>query len=188
MTVDEIFASLSAHAIEGLMFHDQMARYYDFLGLRGYKRCHEYHYAEESVGYRKLNRYFTNHYGRLIPKQRSEDPNKIPENWYRFKREDVDPNTKRNAVQSGIESWVTWERDTKTLYEKACKDLFDMGEVAASKKVGKMVKAVDKELKCAERKWIALVSVGYDMISVMACQDDIHDKYKEKLECMEIKL
>ena len=40
MTVDEIFSKLSGHMIKGLMIHDQMSDYYDFLSLRGYKRCH----------------------------------------------------------------------------------------------------------------------------------------------------
>ena len=60
MTVEEIYADVAAHMIEGLMIHEQLANYYDFLGLGGYKRCHEYHYIEESVKYRGLYRYFIN--------------------------------------------------------------------------------------------------------------------------------
>ena len=44
MTIEEIFGRISQHMIRGMMTHDQLASYYDFLGLRGYKRCHEYHY------------------------------------------------------------------------------------------------------------------------------------------------
>lgn len=33
MTLDEIFSELSAHFIKGLMFHDQMSNYFDFLHM-----------------------------------------------------------------------------------------------------------------------------------------------------------
>ena len=51
MVIEEIFAKLKNHMLEGMVFHDQMSRYYDFLNLKGYKRCHEYHYFEETLGY-----------------------------------------------------------------------------------------------------------------------------------------
>ena len=35
MTVEEIYAELSAHMIKGIMMHEQLANYYDFLGLEG---------------------------------------------------------------------------------------------------------------------------------------------------------
>ena len=44
MTLEEIFSELAAHAIEGMMIHDQMITYYCFLSLKGYAKCHEYHY------------------------------------------------------------------------------------------------------------------------------------------------
>ena len=43
-SVEDIFANLSAHMIEGLMIHDQMASYYKFLNLRSYAECHEERY------------------------------------------------------------------------------------------------------------------------------------------------
>ena len=49
MTIAEIYAKINEHMINGLMLHDQLANYYDFLGLEGYKRCHEYHYFKENI-------------------------------------------------------------------------------------------------------------------------------------------
>ena len=34
MTLEEIFSELAAHAIEGMMVHDQMATYYCFLSFK----------------------------------------------------------------------------------------------------------------------------------------------------------
>ena len=51
MTVEEIFSRMKAHALEGMVFHDEMARYFDFLNLCGYRECHKCHYEDETEGY-----------------------------------------------------------------------------------------------------------------------------------------
>ena len=40
MTVEEIFKNLANHMIKGLILHSELANYYDFLNLTGYKKCH----------------------------------------------------------------------------------------------------------------------------------------------------
>ena len=118
MTVEEIFATISSHMVKGLMIHTQLADYYDFLGLCGYKRCHEYHALKETCSYRGINRYYINHYNKLVVEQPIENPEVIPQNWYQYTRQDVDANTKRNAVKNGLDKWVEWEQETKKLYEQ----------------------------------------------------------------------
>jgi len=39
MTVEEIFNKIASHMLEGLKYHDEMAKLYDFLGLYGYSIC-----------------------------------------------------------------------------------------------------------------------------------------------------
>ena len=179
MTVEEIFKGLSAHMIKGIMIHEQLADYYDFLNLHGYKRCHEYHAKCEMKYMRKLHRYFINHYNRLIEEEIIEDPNIIPASWYRYTRQEVDTNTKRNAVKSGIERWVAWEQETKDLYEKMHGELMDLGEVAAANKLSCWIHDVDDELKYAQRKHINLLTSDYDIAYILFEQDALHDKYKE---------
>lgn len=181
MTVDDIFSELSAHMIKGLMIHDQMADYYDFLSLRGYKRAHEYHYKKEMCTYRRLHRYVINHYGKLIEEKRIEDPETIPSSWYRYKRDEVDAATKRTAVKNGIEKWVAWEKETKALYQMAYRELMAAKEEAAAIFLQDCIKAVDCELKWAERKAIELNSVDYSLAFIIGEQKHIHDKYKRKM-------
>ncbi len=178
MTVEDVFSNISTHMIRGIMIHEQLANYYDFLGLKGYKRCHEYHYLCESVNYRKLHRYYINHFNKLIPEKDIENVSLIPMSWYRYKRDDVDTNTRRNAVKTGIESWVAWESETKDMYEKAYKDLFEMGEVAAALKIACFLDDADRELKHANRKHVHLLSIDYDSIAIAEEQCQIHDKYE----------
>lgn len=182
MTVEEIFKNISSHMIKGIMVHEQMSDYYDFLNLHGYKRMHEYHMHCEMKSMRKLHRYFLNHFNRLIEEDTIENPDVIPSSWYRYTRQEVDANTKRNAVKSGIEKWVAWEEETKDLYEKMYNELLSLGEVAAAKKISCFIHDVDCELKWAQRKHINLVSSDYSMAYILGQQDYLHDWYMEKMK------
>ena len=181
MEINEIFRDISAHLIKGIMLHDQLADYYDFLNLHGYKRCHEYHAQCEMMAYRRLHRDFINHYNRLIEDQQVSSPDAIPASWYRYTRQDVDTNTKRQAVKSGIEKWVAWETETKAMYERMHSALMELGEVGAAKKICCCLMSTEKELKWAQRKHIDLVTADYDIGYILGQQDHLHDWYKDKM-------
>ena len=102
MEVSEIFARLKAHMLEGMVFHDEMVRYYGFLNCDKWKNEHEWHYAEETEGYRQLCDYYMNHYNMLIPVEPMNRPDVIPESWYRYMRQDVDAGTKKNGMVADI--------------------------------------------------------------------------------------
>ena len=180
MTIEEIFGKISAHMVKGVMIHEQMSDYYDFLNLHGYKRCHEYHAKCEMKNMRHLHRYFINHFNRLIEETPIENPDVIPSSWYRYTRQEVDANTKRSAVKTGIEKWVAWEEETKDLYEKMYTEAMSIGEIAAAGKIMCYIREVDKELKWAQRTHIDLVTVDYDLGYIMGKQTYLHDKYKGK--------
>lgn len=189
MTIVEIYTQINERLINGLMLHDQMANYYDFLGLQGYKRCHEYHYFKENMEYRALNRYFINHHNMLIPETRFDNISAIPGSWYSHTRDDVDMSTKQNAVKAGLKKWVEWERETKKLYEQMYQEAMDIGEVASAEKIKCLIKGVDKELKNAERYWLNKEAIGYDMTSIIEEQKHKHDKYQRKMEkCLRVYL
>lgn len=181
MAYSDIFSELSAHFIKGMMVHDQMANYYDFLSLRGYKRYHEYQFKHDSCNYRKLNRFYINHYNKLIAEKPVSDPNIIPETWYRYSREDVDPATKKTVIKAGISEWIRWETATLAKLQQAQLDLYDDGEVASAMLINKFIKDVEKELKCAKRTQLDLTAVDYDMCYILDMQKPIHDKYKSML-------
>ena len=181
MSVDEVFKTLSSHIIKGVMLHEQMSDYYDFLNLHGYKRCHEYHGKCEMKTLRKVHKYYINHYNRLIDEEPISNPDAIPSSWYKYTRQDVDANTKRSAVKNGIEKWVAWEQETKDLYEKLYKELMELGEVAAANKLSCYIHDVDSELKHAQRTHIDLLTTDYDIGYILGKQEHLHDKYKEKM-------
>lgn len=181
MAYSDIFSDLSAHFVKGMMTHSQLANYYDFLSLRGYKRFHEYQFKCDSCSYRKLNRFYINHYNKMIVEKPVSDPNIIPESWYRYSREDVDAETKKTAIRSGIAEWIRWETNTLTKLQQAHLDLYDDGEVASAMFLEEFIDGVQKELKYAKRMQIDLSAVDYDLCYVLERQKKIHDKYKSML-------
>ena len=188
MTVEEIFSEIANHMIEGLMIHSQLADYYGFLGMDGYQACHNYHFFDESVNYRKILNYYEHHYDKLVIEKRAKDPDVIPESWFNYKRMDVDTETKKNAVKAGFEKWITWEQDTKTLYEVLFKELMDINEVAAAMELKKYICDVTEELAFAKQKMIEISAGGYDISDIMNWQENRKKKYDKKLKEMEIKL
>lgn len=169
--VEDIFANLSAHMVEGLMVHDQMASYYKFLNLHSYAECHEEHYWEESKNYLCLKDYYLKHHKKLIKELPIANPKIIPANWYNYMKKDVDITTKRNAVKTGMEKWVKWETDTKNLYEQSYKDLMDLGEVADAIFLKKFIKAVTHELADIEEWYIIKQDSDFGMNAILADQE-----------------
>lgn len=165
--VGEVFKDLSAHMIKGLMVHSQMADYYRMLALPEYADCHEERYMEESCGWRKLCKYYVDHYEKLIEEKPIDDPKVIPEDWFKATRRDVDTTTKRRAVQSGMEKWMNWEKDTLTLYQGSYKTLMDEGHVAAALFLKKYIKDTDKELAKAMEWYLHKKDVDYDITYIV---------------------
>lgn len=182
MTPEEIFSQIIEHMIKGLMVHEQLANYYDFLGLQGYKKCHEYHFFEESKTYRKMYHYYIKKYNRLLPETRFENPEVIPKSWLNYYRQDVDMKTKKNAIEIGLNEWIQWETDTTTLYQRLYKELMDCGEVAAAAMLQKVICDVEEELQTVEKYQLNKISMNYDMTEIIGEQKAIHKKYCCKIK------
>lgn len=170
MDISEVFARLKARMLEGMVFHDEMCRYFDFLGLCGYRELHRDHYNEETEGYVRLCEYYMHHFNKLIPHTTMERPDVIPESWHMYSMKDVDAGTKRNAVRSAFQKWVEWESATKDLYEDMCGELLNNGEIAAEKFISHYAKDVDDELAEATDTHIKLETIGYDLQFIMSEQ------------------
>lgn len=186
MTVEEIFSQISKHMIEGVMIHAQMADYYNFLGLKGYSKCHEYHFINENCNFRKLSWYYLKHFNKLIPEMPNDNPHVIPTAWYKYLRQDVDANTRKTAIQGGIEKWVNWEYTTKIFYQDMYRELINIHEIAAASELKKYISDVDYELAHAQQKHLEDKSIDYDIFDIMAKQDEIYKKYCKKIKDLEI--
>lgn len=181
-TAEEIFSQIKSRQIAALMFHGQMADYFDFLSLHGYKRLHEYRYFDESAEFRKTGRYYINHHGKLLPDTFNGDVRMIHEGWFSANRMAVGKGTKQKAVEDGFAQYHEWESETKAVYERYAMKLRQMGHEADAIFVDGLVEGVDHELKCLDRIILDLISAGYDMVYIVESQQALHDKYKKKIK------
>lgn len=166
--------------IKGIMVHEQLADYYDFLGLYGYKCCHEHHFIEESLNFRDFSCYYINHFNRLVTETYPNNPKVIPESWYRYTRHDVDPSTRKTAVKTGITTWIEWEESTKDLYEEFISELYTVGTASDIHKFTELLTCVDKELTAATEELLKLRSVEFDMGYIVSEQECLLHKYSKK--------
>lgn len=181
MTIEEIFSKLAAHISEGIIFHDEMAKAYDFLGLWGYSKCQLYHAFEEKHGLSHLIHYYATHYFRLLQVEEIEKPKLIPDIWYKYSTQAVDTGTKRTAIKELMTKWIEWEQSTKKLYQDMRQELCALNESAAALYIEQYIRDVDNELHHAQKELIKLETVGYDIVHIIEQQEDLHKKYKKKL-------
>ena len=173
MTVEEIFSKLSEHMIKGLMVHEQLANYYDFLGLEVFRLEHEHQYVEESASYRRLNHFYISHYNKLIEESRIENPRIVPESWYKYSRFDVDLITKKNGIENGYKEWKNWETETRKLYEHLYCELIKIEEVSVSLFLSGFINDVEEELQRIDKELLELKATSFDLTYVM----ELKEKY-----------
>lgn len=179
MSIEEVFKELSARFVEGMMFHDKMNAYFNFLFMEGYAELHKYHFMEETKGYRDVQDFHFQHFGRFIEEKRIEFKSPIPENWLRYTRKDVDTAEKKNGVKAGFEKWHKWESDTHALCGRLYREALDNDELETSEYIKKIMEDVSREIIKAEEEILRLSGSGYDMAYVMERQERLKKAYKK---------
>lgn len=156
MDIDGIFAKIASHMIKGMMIHNELTNYYAFLGLDGYRKFQRRRFIEESKSFLDLNEFYIKATGKLIPNVKIDIPSVIPQNVYRYNREDISGNDIRNAVKTTTKMWVDWEKETKQLYEDCYMSLInDNGAVFVASKVKELINDVGAELEEAVSFWMS---------------------------------
>ena len=167
MTCTEIFTELVNHMVEGIMTHEELANYYQFLGLPKYSKCHEKHYYEENKAYRKIYNYYIKTYNKLLKNIRVNVPEVIPGSWYQYSREEVDMKTKQAAVKQGLETWLSWEKSTYELYQSLFQELMNLGKVKDAEMVKDLICDVKNELDDIQQYQLNKISTNYDMVYII---------------------
>ncbi len=173
----ELYSAINTRQITALMFHDEMADMFDFLGLQGFKQMHEYQYRVESEEHRALKRYYISHHNCILPQEEVYPEEVIPDEWLKYTRMDVTPPVCKQAVQKAFDQYLEWETDTKALYERCACYLLSWNKVADFNTVNDLVKDVDIELKCLTGIYLRLKSANYDSAYIESIQDHYREKY-----------
>ena len=186
MDIQKLFNQIINHMLEGMMVHEQLANYFNFLALEGYKCCHNYHYIEESSSYRRIQQYYIDHYNRILPEPQPSIIKVIPPNWYDITRQDISVNAKKEGIQKGILAWRNWEYETKKLYEQTYNQLINLGEIAGADKIRKLIIDVDNELAEVEQIQLEVLSINFDLTVIIPEQKALQKEYSKKIKNLDL--
>lgn len=186
MSCEDLFRSIRERQIVALMFHDQSADLFDFLGLKGFKRMHEFQYLAESLEHRRLSRYYINHHNKLLFEGPLDNPQVVPMDWSKYTRFEVTIPVRKQSVERSFEDYYGWEYETREFLCQCSKRLLELGRIADFDMVNSLLLDVDMELKYLSRMIITLKSISYDPIQVEAMQQELHEHYKNRLEELEL--
>ena len=185
MPIEEICKLIAQKLLQGCMNHQEFANYYNFIGLQGYKLAHEYHFFEEMLHYRDFITYYIQHQNKIIPQFSTESLTSssfsiIPSNWYGYAREDVDLITRRNAVKSGLEKYIRWEKQVKAFLEEMYTQAFNQRYITLLIEIKKYICFVDEQIKEAQRKYLQIKATDYDLPTIVSEQQLLIKKYTKK--------
>lgn len=179
--IEEIYCALDERMCEALCFHEQLADYFCFLGLQGFKRMLEYQYLDECKEKRKLHHHYIDQHHRIIPvKEKQNVPMMIPKEWSRYTTKDIDDSVIPKFVRIGLKRYEDWERETRDIFEEQCQLAQQLGLYTDYEYIKQMLMDVEKELKKVKRTAESLNGTGYDVTAIHNMQDKYHEKYKEK--------
>lgn len=179
---EEAYGLLDEQMCKALDFHSQLADYFCFLGLQGFKRMAEFQFMKECAEMRKMHRRYIDHHGKILPVKDVRKSSFIPQSWSQYTTKDIDDSMLSKFTKLALESWHEWEKEGKEIYEDICDMLMDAGLHSDSEYVKDLLEGAEKECKKVMRLIEKLNGTGYDVTSVHGMQDKYHEKYKKKYE------
>ena len=156
--------------VEGVSFHEEMWKAFQFHGLWKYAKEQKEHHFEEERMYYKVYHYYTTHYFKILDVAAAGKYNLIPSSWMKYSAAMVDIGTKRNAIKELFGKWIEWEKETKKLYDEMYLELTNLREIAAAIYIEKLIEDVDAELKQVQKDVLNLEAIGYDMTLIIDWQ------------------
>lgn len=182
-SVNDIFSKICERQIGGIMLHEQLADYFDFLGHSGFMQEQEYRYLVESLKLRDTRRYFIKHYNLLTNKLNVGAKGYIPSAWYGFDRREVIASAKKNAVKYCFNTWYDWELESKKIYETCYYELNELRDLSSALFVKGLVNGVNSELEEIDSVRLKLGDIEYNLsdVNMTQCGNE-HKKYKKFVE------
>ena len=173
----EIFNLISNRLVEATMMHNELSDLFTYLGLKGFAKAQEYQFLSEGYEMREVNRYAISHIGSLIDNSNVKASSYIPSELRNLSRFEVNSMDKRDVVRYAIETWLTWETETKELYSNWCVELNNNHCVASALFVEELVKDVDDELERVSDILVELKNVNFDMNDIALIQKKYYEEY-----------
>lgn len=178
-TAESVYNTINEHMCKAVAFHEQLADYFCFLGLEGYKKMLEYQYMMECAEKRDLHKRYVEVHQKILPVKQVEIPKFIPSEWSRYTTEDIDDTVISKFVRAALKEWKNWEEQTKELYEEQCDILTRANLVSDCEYVKELILDVEKEIKKVTKLIEKLNGTGYDATMIHGMQDKYQKTYKK---------
>ena len=178
--LEDVYLKIDERMCKALNFHEQLADYFCFLGLQGFKRMCEYQYMKECAEKRKIHKRYIDIHHKILPTVGCSGVNIIPKEWERHTTHDIDDSVIPKYTKMALKTYYEWETETKDLYKEFCNKLLQMGEHSDYEFLKEIVLDVEKEIKKIMRLYENLNGTGYDVNAIQSVQDKYHEKYKKK--------
>lgn len=162
----KVFEDAARHMVKGLMLHKELMDYFNFVGFHMFAVKQKERYLEESGGYADFCFRYMRVKNKLLPQNAPDYESIIPENWYKYTRQEVDNGTRRSALKTGMTAWIDWEKETLALYETFAHQLRDEGKEECALIFEELIREVSEELHNAEAIQLKLEGVGYNIADV----------------------
>lgn len=169
-----------------IILHAEIASTMRFIALNGLAMLHEYQYVSEAHEMRLVKKYAIESYGIYIKDSIPESANLAMPLLDGKNRTELSQKETIDILQKAWAAYIDWEAKTLKLYSTVAIDLFNDGDIAAFNLVSEIVSDVRKELTMATGVMIEFTSHGFDMSQVIADDRDIEEKYREKLNELEL--
>lgn len=178
--LEDVYLKVDERMCKALNFHEQLADYFCFLGLQGFKRMCEYQYMKECAEKRKVHKRYIDMHHKILPTVGCTGMNIIPKEWERHTTHDIDDSVIPKYTKTALKTYYDWEVETKEIYKELCNKLLQMGEHSDYEFLKELVLDVEKEIKKIMRLYENLNGTGYDVNAIQSMQDKYHEKYKKK--------
>lgn len=174
----DIYGAINSRQVLALMFHNESADLYGFMGLEGFKCMHEYQYLSESAEHREIKSYYLSKHDKILPEGEGLKPIEVvPDDWLQYTRMDVTPNVRKQHIERAMNQYLKWESDTLEMYNECARYLMEWGKAADFFKMKHLIHDVSKELSCLKSLYLKIKASDYSLEYIVSIQDELAEKY-----------
>jgi len=170
--VHEIMNCIYKHKMDGVIFHQSMADFYDFMRLIGFKDWQHHQFEEELGELEDMQTKYISMTHMLLSAEGEVFKNEvIPETWYEQSNMGIDAEEIKKQVKGSLHLYMDWEEKTKALYLEKHNKLIELKEYHAASAVREMAEDVAAEIEFLEEVIMELESVVYSPEYIHSMQE-----------------
>lgn len=177
--VNENYTKLTGRLLEMAMFHEQAMNMYNFFGLNGFKRMHEYFYECNLKCFKKIKMHYVTRHNGIIVNSQIETPEVFPKEWANHKQSDLTNETAINLIKKIFEKAKTEEEQSKAFYSELSKEFLSAGATEDVETIEKLFTHLYQEMKCMDRLSLNMKKTEFNFDYILSVQLHLHEKYKK---------